>query len=77
MAHRATITLDDEAHAFLNKEGGKNKSAYINQLLKLEKQRTLRAAIMKANQEEAEDPDYHQELADWDAALEDGLNADG
>ena len=76
MTHRATITLDDEAHAFLAKEGGENKSAYINQLLKLEKQRTLQAAIIKANQEEADDPDYQQELADWDVALEDGLNAD-
>jgi len=76
MTHRATITLDDEAHAFLKKEGGDNRSGYINHLLKEEKQRTLQQAILQANQEEAGDPDYQEDLAEWDATLGDGLNAD-
>lgn len=74
--NRATFTLDTEAHAFLMAFGGNNKSAYINDLLKREKQRTLLEELMKANQEEAEDQDYQEELSQWDATLSDGLNID-
>ena len=74
--NRATFTLDTEAHAFLMASGGDNKSAFINDLLKREKQRTLAEEIMKANQEEAEDQDYQEELSEWDVTLSDGLNAD-
>lgn len=74
--NRATFTLDSEAHSFLMAVGGANKSAYINDLLKREKQRTLAAQIMQANQEEAQDPDYQDELDAWDATLSDGLADD-
>ncbi len=65
MAHRITITLDDEAFAFLNQVVGKNRSPYINQLLKKELRNTLKEALLKANQEEADDADYQQELKLW------------
>ena len=74
MAQRATFSLDDEVIDFLNTEGGNNKSAYVNELLKREKQRVLQEAPLKANQEEAEDMAYQKELSDWDATLSDGLN---
>jgi len=70
---RATFTIDDDAHAFLTEVGGANRSAYINQLLKREKQRLLEAAIRKANQEEAEDLEYQKELSVWNETLSDGL----
>lgn len=35
---------------------------------------TLKQAILKANQEEAEDAGYQEELSSWDATLNDGLN---
>ena len=76
MASRTTITLDNDAHSFLMAEGGKNKSAYINQLLKKERQRTLEEAILKANKEEAEDAEYQEELSVWDETLSDGLTPD-
>ena len=74
MTSRTTITLDSDAYSFLMAEGGKNKSAYINQLLKKERQRTLEEAILQANKEEAEDPEYQEELSVWDETLSDGLN---
>ena len=55
----------NDAYSFLMAKGGKNKSAYINELLKKEKQRTLEEAILKANKEEAEDPDYQEEYSIW------------
>ena len=73
MSYRATITLDEDAYAFLKAEGGKNRSAFINQLLKAEKRRRLAQAILQANREEAEDEAYQALLADWDDTLLDGL----
>ncbi|MEZ4711673.1 MAG: hypothetical protein R3A44_31060 [Caldilineaceae bacterium] len=70
---RATFTLEPEAFAFLQQMAGRNRSAYINQLIKAEKQRTLEEHILRANQEEAEDTDYQQELAEWEVTLTDGL----
>ena len=73
MTNRATFTLEEDTHAFLQKVGGTNKSAYINQLLKEEKRRTLKQAILKANQEEAEES-YQEELGDWGITVSDGLD---
>ena len=76
MTNRATFTLDSEAYDFLMAAGGENKSAYINHLLKQEKQRTLEQAIIRANREEAADMAYQEELAAWDITLSDGLSPD-
>lgn len=73
MTHRATITLDDDAYAFLEDKAEGNRSAYINRLLKEEKQRIMQQQILKANQEEASDLAYQEELSDWDVTLSDGL----
>ncbi len=74
MTKRATITLDDDAYAFLEASAGDNRSAYINKLLKEEKRRVLAKQIMRANQEEASDLAYQEELMDWDVTLSDGLS---
>ena len=75
MSHRATISLEDETFAFLNSVGGENKSAYINALLKREQQRTLEAAVLQANREEAADAAYQDALSVWDETLLDGLGS--
>ena len=74
MTNRATITLDDDAYAFLEASAGDNRSAYINKLLKEEKQRVLANQILKANQEEASDHAYQEQLMDWEVTLSDGLD---
>lgn len=73
MTHRATITLDKEAYSFLLSAAKDNRSAFINELLKREKQRHLEKAILQANQEEADDPIYQEELSNWDETLADGI----
>lgn len=73
---RATFTLDSEAFAFLMAAGGENRSAFISDLLKREKQRSLAAAIAQANSEEMDDIEYQDELAVWDKTLSDGLKSD-
>jgi Arc/MetJ family transcription regulator len=76
MTHRTTITLDDEIFAFLNQVAGDNRSAYINALLRQERDNSLKQALLKANQEEAEDTDYQEELQSWESTLSDGLTND-
>lgn len=76
MTRRMTITLDDEIYTFLNDVASSNRSAYINQLLKQDRDNFLREAWRKANQEEAEDIDYQEELQEWDSTLPDGLASD-
>jgi hypothetical protein len=73
MTHRTTITLDDKIFAFLDQVAGDNRSAYINALLKQERSNFLKQAFIKANQEEAEDADYRDELQSWESTLSDGL----
>ncbi len=73
MTYRATITLDKEAYAFLKTAGGKNRSAFVNQLLKEEKRRALAEAIFRANQEEGRSKHYQQQLSEWDETLLDGI----
>ncbi len=72
MTERATFSLDEEAYAFLQTVGGDNKSAYINDLLKRERLKTLQDAVLKANEEEADDT-YQNDLTEWDVTLSDGL----
>jgi hypothetical protein len=74
MTERATFSLEEENFAFLARVGGKNKSAYINDLLRREKKKILAECILQANKEEAEDLDYQEELSAWDETLSDGLN---
>jgi len=73
MTTRTSFTLDEDAYAFLRDFGGRNKSAFINALLKKERQRYLQKKILSANLEEAGDDAYKEELAAWDATLLDGL----
>ena len=68
MATRVTFTLDEEAYAFLCAVGGRNKSAFINSLLKKE-----RRMYLTANLEEA-DADYQQKLTEWDVTALDGID---
>jgi len=74
MSYRTTITLDHEAHSFLQQFAGSNKSAFINDLLIQQRQKTLKERIAAANREEAEDLLYQSELSEWDETLADGLS---
>ena len=67
--NRITFTLEVNAFEFLNQVGGKNKSAFVNQLILKEKRRAFKKVILKANQEEANDASYREELVGWDHTL--------
>lgn len=73
MTHRTTITLDNEAYRFLMSAAKENRSGFINELLKKEKDRALSKALIAANKEEANDVEYQNELAVWDETMGDGI----
>ena len=78
MKHKITITLDEQLIAFIDLHSGGNRSEYLNQLLLLERKRTIEAQLIKVLQEDCFDPDYLAEIQLWDAAISDGLdNAEG
>lgn len=74
MPQRTTFTLEDENFAFLKAAAGTNRSAYINKLLWEERQRIQEKTILNANQEEAANSDYLDELSKWGITLVDGLH---
>jgi len=71
--HRTTITLVDDSFAFLNRVVGDNRSVYIIQLSKQACKIPGEKLLFKANQEEAQDADYQEELKKWESALSVGL----
>lgn len=73
MAERATFTIEEENYQFLVKSGGRNRSAFINRLLKEERRRMLAKKLLKANREETDDLNYQSEIAEWDSTLLDGI----
>ena len=73
MTHRATVSIDESNYQFLCAAAGKNRSAYINALLKKERKKSLREAVLQANRDEASDPEYQDALNEWDETLSDGL----
>ncbi|MGK7941460.1 MAG: hypothetical protein AB4062_15185 [Crocosphaera sp.] len=73
MSNRITITLDKETYEFLESKANVNRSAYISNILKAEKQRIIAEQILRANQEEAKES-YQEELEHRDITLSDGLS---
>ncbi len=78
MKQKIAVTLDEQLVTFLDLQAGGNRSEYLNQLLALERKRTIEAQLIKGLQEDCSDPDYLAEIQVWDAAIADGLeNAEG
>ena len=55
VSDRITINLDKEAYEFLELRANDNRSAYISNILKADKQRLIADQLFRANQEEADE----------------------
>jgi hypothetical protein len=73
--YRATFTLEEDVYTFLKEAGGRNKSHFVNTLIKKEQQKKLERDIAQANREEQSE-EYQSLLAEWDSTLSDGLDTD-
>lgn len=73
MAKRLTISIDEEVYEYLEHAAGDNRSAFINDLLRQHHQSELRAQMIRGLQEDDNDPEYQEEIADWEVTVNDGL----
>lgn len=74
MSKRLTISIDDEVYDYLEHAAGDNRSAFINELLRQHHLAEMKARMVRGLQEDAQDPEYQEEIAAWDAAVSDGLH---
>jgi Arc/MetJ-type ribon-helix-helix transcriptional regulator len=74
MSKKVSITLDDEVLDFVDRLAS-NRSSFINDVLSKEKQRIFMKELENAYKDQANDPEFQEEIADWDITVGDGLNA--
>jgi hypothetical protein len=74
MSKKVSITLDDEVLDFVDRLAG-NRSNFINDVLWQEKRRIFMKELEEAYKDQASDPEFQEEIAVWDIAVGDGLNA--
>ena len=74
MSKKVSITLDDEVLNFVDALAS-NRSSFINEVLGKEKRRIFMQELEDAYTEQANDPDFLQEVSAWDVTVGDGLNA--
>jgi hypothetical protein len=73
MAHKLSITVDDDVYSFIESFGGKNRSKFINELVRECQKATLEKELAQQLLLDAADPDVISESKLWDMAILDGL----
>ncbi len=73
MSKKVSITLDDEILKFID-DLASDSSSFINEVLWKEKKRIFRQKLEDAYTEQANNPDFQQEISVWDVSVGDGLN---
>ena len=74
MSKKISITLDDEILDFVNQQTD-NRSSFINEILRHEKQKYFREKLATAYRDQSSDPDFQEEVSAWDITASDGLDA--
>ena len=74
MSKKVSITLDDEVLEFVDQLSS-NRSSFINDVLQKEKQQLFLKELENAYTQQANDPEFQEEMAVWDVTVGDGLNA--
>jgi Arc/MetJ-type ribon-helix-helix transcriptional regulator len=75
---KVTITLDDDVLAFIDRQAAStgdtpNRSGYVNSVLAKHRRAILKAEMIAALKEDAEDTEYQAEIAAWDCVAADGI----
>ena len=74
MSKKVSITLDDEVLTFVDRLAS-NRSSFINDILRKEKQRLFMKELEDAYKEQMNDQDFQEEISVWDVPVGAGLNA--
>lgn len=75
MKQKIAITLDQEILAFLDSIANGNRSDYLNELLRQQQAKQLKQDMIRALQDDLDDPNYQADIQDWNAVTGDGFNA--
>lgn len=75
MKQEIAVILDEEVK-FLDKVAKGNRSDYLNNLLSQQRKLILETELITALPEDIEDPDYQQEIKEWDHLAGDGIAAE-
>jgi hypothetical protein len=70
-----TIQLEDNLLNFLDQQAPGNRSGYINTLLAAQRQRILEKEMIAALKQDAKNPKYQADIAEWDNVVGDGIDA--
>ena len=68
MSKKVSITLDDEVLDFVDQLTS-DRSSFTNDILLKEKRRVFIKELEDAYKEQANDPEFQEEISVWDAAL--------
>ena len=68
MSKKVSITLDDEVLNFVDQLTS-DRSSFTNDILLKEKRRVFIKELEDAYKEQANDPEFQEEISVWDAAL--------
>ena len=74
MSKKVSITLDDEVLDFVDRLAS-NRSSFINDVLWQEKRKVFMKELEDAYTDQANDPEFQEEISAWDITVGDGLNA--
>nr|WP_237747967.1 hypothetical protein [Spirulina subsalsa] len=66
--------MDDEVLDFVDRLAS-NRSSFINDVLWQEKRRIFMKELEDAYKDQANDPEFQEEISVWDVTVGDGLNA--
>jgi Arc/MetJ-type ribon-helix-helix transcriptional regulator len=75
MKQKIAVTIDRELISFIDRQAQGNRSDYLNSLITQERRKILADEIIAALQEDAQDPEYQAEIAEWDRLAGDGIDA--
>ncbi|MBD2654519.1 hypothetical protein H6G45_13715 [Synechocystis sp. FACHB-383] len=74
MSKKVSITLDDDILDFVDQLTS-NRSSFINDILWQEKRRNFMKELEDAYKDQADDPEFQEEVSVWEITVGDGLNA--
>ncbi|MDJ0844205.1 type II toxin-antitoxin system MazE family antitoxin [Crocosphaera sp.] len=71
---KIAITLDESLIGFLDKMAKGNRSQYLNHLLTQHRNKVTEEQLIASLSEDSQDPQYQQEIQEWDGVVGDGIN---
>lgn len=73
MSKKIAVSISDRNFEYLNQVTN-NRSAFIDNLIAKQQQKDLETRLEQAYIDQENDPNFHQEIADWDCTIGDGIN---